>query len=57
MGRTWQCYRWERIGKVYNKFGNSGDIVLWVTEIGIRNKKLNRSKGWWSSEIQAAVKA
>ena len=32
--------------KMYNKFENSGDIVLWAAEIGIGKKKLmDRSKG------------
>ena len=36
---TWQDYRWQA-EKVYNKLGNSGDIVLWTAEIAIGKKLL-----------------
>ena len=33
-------------------------IVLWAAEIGIAKKKLmDRSRGWWSREIEAAIQA
>ena len=61
--REWEehleVYGWGMTEKVYNKFGQAGrHIVLWVAEIAIGKKKLtDRSKGWWSREIEAAIQA
>ena len=55
---TWKFCGWEGTEKVYNKFRLWRHIELWAAEIGMGKKKLmNRSKGWWPHEIEAAIQA